>query len=160
MQWDQWVVILGKSTTTGITEAIWTSIPKQKRFNGGDDGCVLLYYQGKESLLELFCIFPETCLLQRRGGGGKPDFSTKTTFLKMSPVQQELGFMRWLSLLKRRFQGIRMFRDGFLYWVGSWNLVCRESLSVLKILWFYGLLRIIACYYRGHSLIIGQLSKV
>lgn len=93
MQRDQWVVILGKSTTTGITEAIWTSTPKQKRFNGGDDGCVLLYYQGKESLLELFCNFPETCLLPRRGGGGKPDFSTKTTFLKMSPVQQELGFM-------------------------------------------------------------------
>lgn len=34
MQRDRWVVILGKSTTTGITEAIWTSTANRKDLRG------------------------------------------------------------------------------------------------------------------------------
>lgn len=34
-----------KFSTRGITEAAWTSNPKQKRFNEGDYGCIQLYLQ-------------------------------------------------------------------------------------------------------------------
>lgn len=48
----------------------------------------MLYFQGKERILELFCIFSETCLILRGGGCKEPDFSSKNTFFEMHPVQQ------------------------------------------------------------------------
>lgn len=80
-----------KFSTRGITKAVWTSNPKQKRLTPtiGDYGCVQFYLQSKERLLELFCIFPLACLISRVGGGRGPNFSTKNTFLKS--VQQAKG---------------------------------------------------------------------
>ena len=34
-------------------------------FNGGHDGCVWLYFQGKKKSLEIFCVSPVTCELEK-----------------------------------------------------------------------------------------------
>lgn len=113
VQEDKSVQILKKSATRGIIEATWTSNPKQNVLMEE-----IMVFQGKERLLELFCIFPVTCLIPRGRGGRGPDFRSKNTSLEMSPVKQEKSLSSWLTFsLERQFEASGMFWDGFLHWV-------------------------------------------
>lgn len=86
----------------------------------------MLCFQGKERILELFCIFSETCLILRGGGCKEPDFSSKNTFVEMSSVQQGESLSLWVGFLSQKgnFKALECSEMDF-YTVG------REPLSVL-----------------------------
>ena len=147
-----------KSATRGITEATWTSSPKQKSFNGGDSGCVPSCLDGEERLLELFCIFPVTWFMPRGGGGKEPGLSTKNIFLETSLCNNERACLCDLTFFSEKviFKASQCFEmDLHSEW--EVEFLCVGNLCT-QILWFRDLLRITACYYRGHNLIKGQGS--
>lgn len=141
----------------GNIETTWTSNPQEKRFNGKIMAVFSCIFK-VERLLQLFCIFPVTCLKPRGGGGKETDLSTKNTFLRISPVQQgkNLSLGRWPPFLKRQLE-TGMLQDELLpeFKVVFLNV---GNLCMYLIQWFYDLLRI-ACYHREHNLITEQLPK-